>query len=526
MREVASRAPTAWILVAGFALAAGCSSSGKSASPEPDGSLGSSSDGSSGGSPDDGSPGSYDASSSGSSDEGSTGATDASSGGLVDTNVDASSDAGGDTGSTEPQDGGTASDGGARADSGTKDAGSKDAGASGDGASPGPCVPTIPTISWTSPYAGWSRGIPTDPSFFPIAVWLQGSWHATELAGLGINIYVGNNAGTDSLAASDLSILSGLGMYAIIGQDSVGLASIDNPTVIGWWMTPDEPDNAQPDSDGGYGPPVAPSTLVTQYNAYKAADSTRPIWLGLGQGVAYPNYEGRGSNPPAESGYVPASDIVSFDIYPYNNCSGDANDQVTCAEFWLNASGVDNLHQWSNRNQAVWSDFETTVINAGTTDGPTPTETASEVWLALIHSANGVLYFIDSWNPSFREDAIFENSDMVTAVTALNQEIQSLAPELNSATIPNLVTIMSSNSAAPVDTMVKANGTSLYVFSAISRAGTATASYTINGMTGNGVATVVGEGRTVTVTAGRFSDAFAANGVHIYTIDLATASCN
>jgi hypothetical protein len=180
---------------------------------------------------------------------------------------------------------------------------------------------------------------------------------------------------------------------------------------------------------------------------------------------------------------------------------------------------------WANRNQAVWSDFETTVISAGTTSGPTPAETVSEVWLALIHSANGILYFIDSWNPSFREDAIFANQAMVTAVTALNAQIQSLAPELNSGTIPGLVTVTSSNTAAPVDTLVKAGGSTLYVFSAISRAGTATASYAIEGMTGSGVATVVGENRTIPVVAGKFSDAFAANGVHVYTIDLSAVTC-
>jgi hypothetical protein len=396
----------------------------------------------------------------------------------------------------------------------------------GDGASLSACAPAIPRVAWTSPYAAWSRGVPTDPTFFPIAVWLQGSWHATELANLGINIYVGNNSGTDSLAASDLATLKALGMRAIVGQDSVGLANIDDPTIIGWWMDPDEPDNAQSNGMGGYGPPVAPSTLVTRYNAYKKADPTRPVWLGLGQGVAYANYEGRGSNPPAESGYVPASDIASFDIYPYNNCSGDENAKVTCGQFWLNATEVDNLQGWSTRNQAVWTDFETTVIGAGTTDGPTPAQTASEVWLALIHSASGVVYFIDSWNPSFREDAIFESTSMVKAVTALNQQILSLAPELNSATLPNLVTVTSSNAAAPVDTMVKASGTSLYLFAAIARNGTTTASFQVTGMTGKGVANVVGENRTIDVTAGKFSDAFAQNGVHIYRIDLSAVTCN
>jgi hypothetical protein len=385
------------------------------------------------------------------------------------------------------------------------------------------CVPKIPHVAWTSPYAGWPRGIPTDPSFFPIAVWLQGSWHATELAQLGINIYVGNNAGTDPLAASDLAILKGLGLHAIIGQDSVGLANIDDPTIIGWWMTPDEPDNAQSNGSGGYGPPVDPSALVKTYDAYKAKDSTRPVWLGLGQGVAYDGWEGRGSGAPPESGYVAASDIVAFDIYPYNNCGGDSNEMVTCGQFWLNAFGVDRLHKWSGRQQAVWTDFETTIISAGTTTGPTPVETISEVWLSLIHSANGICYFIDSWNPSFREDGIFESPAMVKAVTGLNQQIQSLAPELNSATLPGLVSV--SSGAASIESMVKANGTSLYVFSAVSQKGTATGTFQIEGMTADAVATVVGEGRSVDVVRGKFSDAFPANGVHIYKIDLSVAKC-
>jgi hypothetical protein len=409
---------------------------------------------------------------------------------------------------------------------GSADGGStpSDGGTGSDGS--GACVPASPPGAWTSPYAGWTRGVPADPSFFPIAVWLQQSFHAKELAALGVNVFVGNNAGTDPLAAADLATLKANGIYAIIGQDSVGLASIDDTTVIGWWMTPDEPDNAQSNGSGGYGPPVAPSTLVTQYGAYKAADATRPMWLGLGQGVAYDAYEGRGSNPPPESQYVPASDIVAFDIYPYNNCGGDPNDQVTCGQFWLNAFGVDRLRQWSNRNQAVWSDFETTVINAGTSAGPTPEQTASEVWLALIHGANGILYFIDSWNPSFREDAIFETPAMVTAVTALDQQIESLAPVLNSATLPGLVTVSAGGDAAvPVDTMVKASGTSLYVFSAVSRTGTASASYVVHGMTGNGTVKVVGENRTIDVVAGAFSDTFAANAVHIYDLDLSAVMC-
>ncbi len=386
-------------------------------------------------------------------------------------------------------------------------------------------MPAIPQIVWTSPYAGWSRGLPTSPSFFPIAVWLQGPWHATEMHQLGINVFVGNNAGTDPIAASDLTTLSSLGIYAIVWQDSVGLANVGSSTIVGWWMTPDEPDNAQPASGGGYGPPVAPSTLVARYNSYKATDSTRPIYVGLGQGVAYDNYEGRGSNPPPESQYVPASDIIDFDIYPYNNCGGDTNAQVTCGQFWLNAFGVDRLHTWSNRGQAVWTDIETTVIGAGTTTGPTPQQTKSEVWLSLIHGANGIAYFVDTWQPSFREDGIFVDPTMVSAVTALNAQIISLAPELNSANVPNLVSVSSPDASPPIDIMVKAHGTSIYVFAAVSRPGAATGSFTVHGVTGSGTAQVIGESRTVSLTHGAFADDFSANGVHIYQIDFSAILC-
>jgi hypothetical protein len=44
-------------------------------------------------------------------------------------------------------------------------------------------------------------------------------------------------------------------------------------------------------------------------------------------------------------------------------------------------------------------------------------------------------------------------------------------------------------------------------------------------MSGAGTATVVGESRTVNIAAGKFSDAFAANDVHIYQIDLTTVTC-
>lgn len=43
----------------------------------------------------------------------------------------------------------------------------------------------------TSPYAQWTQGPSTDPSFFPIGVWLQAPSNATRFKEAGINVFVG-----------------------------------------------------------------------------------------------------------------------------------------------------------------------------------------------------------------------------------------------------------------------------------------------------------------------------------------------
>jgi hypothetical protein len=49
-------------------------------------------------------------------------------------------------------------------------------------------------------------------------------------------------------------------------------------------MPGDEPDNAQPKSGGGYGPPIAPETVVERYRKMRDADPSRLVLLNLGQG--------------------------------------------------------------------------------------------------------------------------------------------------------------------------------------------------------------------------------------------------
>ena len=133
-------------------------------------------------------------------------------------------------------------------------------------------------------------------------------------------------------------------MYAIVGQDSVGLANIDDPTIVGWWMdSPDEPDNAQDKADGScYDPPVAPATLVTEYDAYKAARSDA---ADLPRARAGRRLRRLGRARQQRAGRVglrrrPATSSTSTSTRT-TTVAATRTSMVTCGQFWLNAYGID-----------------------------------------------------------------------------------------------------------------------------------------------------------------------------------------
>src|SRR6185295_4921252 len=140
--------------------------------------------------------------------------------------------------------------------------------------------------------AQWTHGPSTSENYFPIAVWLQDPRNAERYKAAGINLYVGLWRGptTDQLAQ-----LQQAGMNVICSQNRLALEQKDNPTIVGW-MHGDEPDNAQSLGQGkGYGPPILPEKIISDYERIRATDPSRPVILNLGQGVAWDNYIGRGT---------------------------------------------------------------------------------------------------------------------------------------------------------------------------------------------------------------------------------------
>jgi Beta-galactosidase len=374
-------------------------------------------------------------------------------------------------------------------------------------------------------YAQWSHGPSSSPDYFPLSVWLQDPSNAARYKAIGINLFIGLWEGP---TAGQLSTLTTSQMPVFCDQNDIGLSNANNGIIKGW-LQQDEPDNAQPLAGGGYGPPVDPSVIVHRYNTMKAADSTRPVQLNLGQGVAWDGWWGRGTgtnHPEDYADYANGGDILSYDIYPMNLDPSQSSTFQTELEkvsqsLWYVAYGIDRLRQWSDYKKPVWMALETTNIGGDSPHPPTPATTTSEVWMSIIHGARGIMYFCHEWYSNGQlksETGLLDDAAMSAAVKDVNAQIISLAPVINTPSVGNGVTTTSSTTAVPVDTMLKRYNEYTYLFAVSMRPGATTATFTLRDFPANASAEVVGESRSIQVTGGVFQDAFADYGVHIYKI--------
>lgn len=375
------------------------------------------------------------------------------------------------------------------------------------GASPAASPPTgnpAPTLpQWTN--APW-----TDPNFFPIAVWLQAPANARRYRAAGINTYIGLWQGPTE---AQLTALRQAGMYIICEQNEVARRHLSDTNILAW-MHGDEPDNAQPRSDGpGWGPPIPPAQIEADYQRLRATDPTRPVMLNLGQGVAWDGWPGRGvrSNHPEDyPEYLKGCDVVSFDIYPAVH-----NNPAVAGNLWFVARGVQRLIQWSEGRQSVWNCIECTHI--GNPDRKaTPQEVRAEVWMSLIHGSRGLIYFVHQFQPTFVEAALLADPEMLSAITAINRQIHELALVLNHPTVTNVVKVTSSNPDVPIATQVKQPEGATYLFAVGMRSGQTEATFQLNEISGATTVEVIGENRNLPVKNGRFTDHFNPWNVHLY----------
>jgi hypothetical protein len=350
------------------------------------------------------------------------------------------------------------------------------------------------------------NGFPADAEFFPIGVWLQSPARAASYKAIGINTFVGLYGGPTEAQLADLARHD---MLAVAEQNDVALNSI-NGHVIKAWMQRDEPDNAQPLLFGLHGTCIPASEVARRTREMKSRDPTRPVMINFGQGVANEFWRGRGFCNGDQGYYdvaMQGADIVSYDIYPI----GSKTPQVKGKLEYV-ARGVSNLTKRASPGQSIWMALETTALDPPRR--PIAKEVRAEVWMALVHGATGIFYFVHEFEPNFREDAIFRYPDIIEEVTRTNRLIASLAPILKSPNVSGTVAI---SSQGPIATMVKAYRGTTYIFAVAMQNSPSTARITI-GDVYHTSARVINEARDLTITNGAFEDHFEGYGVHLYQI--------
>jgi len=365
-----------------------------------------------------------------------------------------------------------------------------------------------------SPHAAWENGPPTDPSFFPIGVWAQDGALAEKYKALGINTYV-SPAGRS--LESDLDFFRRAGMRAVCYQDADALKHVNDATIIAW-MHGDEPDNYQDNGKGGYGPAIPAAKIVADYRKWRRNDPTRPVLLNLGIGVADDLSKGTYVAMSEYPEYMQGCDIVSFDIYPVVSFH-----QPNSEDFlYYVPKGVDRLVRWANGKQIVWNIIECTHIS-NVDKIATPEQVKATAWMSIIHGSMGIVYFVHQFKPVEDDAALLSDPRMMAAVKAINEQILSLAPMLNSPTLPDGGSATPDNPLVPVDVMVKQQGKTLYLFAVGIRNLPTHATLTFDALhraRQDATVEVVGENRTLPLWGGHVEDDFRPYDVHIYKVTI------
>jgi hypothetical protein len=349
------------------------------------------------------------------------------------------------------------------------------------------------------------RPVPSD--VFPIGAWTQPVSSFDKWKGRGVNTlvgYQGDGATMEqwSQAARDR------GMYYIrdaLPKDRRYLDAADKNLLA--WALPDEPEitTKYPASD-----------LQKWVADWKQTDPNKPIWANFSGGYVL-RWQGNVAGPGGYAGYQSLLDWDSSSIYPV---TGWARPEEHPG---LDAPGrsVDQLEKWSNGHPQFAviepSDQELPWIQQDI-PGPTPGQFRAEVWDSIIHGARGIIYFPMSFKPSFK----FDNTapDVAAEMTATNAKIQSIARVLQSDIDPPTRGLQAD---APLEgTWRVVDGKTYYVVLNFSNQAV-TKTMTFQGIGNVSTANVVGEGRSVSLSNGTFTDTFGAYAVHVYEVPAVAA---
>jgi hypothetical protein len=209
---------------------------------------------------------------------------------------------------------------------------------------------------------------------------------------------------------------------------------------------------------------------------------------------------------------VGGSDILSFDYYPIYGWNRP--DRL----MWV-AEGVSQLRALGGENRAVMECIETSKgsqwVDYAKQIDVKPMHTRSEVWMAIIRGATGIMYFTHAWRPAFNE---FEPTEEMRAeLKRLNEQITRLTPAIMADEFKGKVAIAFDGDLHG-EVMAREHEGSIYLFvnnlDLKWRPGKAQIS--VEGLKKGTKIEVIDEGREIVAEDGRFGDDFEPLAVHLY----------
>jgi hypothetical protein len=385
---------------------------------------------------------------------------------------------------------------------------------------PGATTLSLPRVPWwggPAYYAKFSKAAAagwTDPSFFPISVFLGKPEHASQLKAIGINTYMA--AEHDG---SSMSSITRTGMDVIAQQHEWTQAEVGNDSrVVGWFLS-DECDMGLGGCDGDQ------YSWLAQQKAYadkvRAYDDGRLVQANFGNGVL-----GTYWSPDTMDSQLGLVDVSSVDKYAYTSPDVDGlfkstptwpkakNPASASAYGWLQ----DRMETYSSAAapKPNWVFVET--ARPFLTDNGARTITGNQiegaVWNGIIHGSAGIAYFQHNNDPSCGVYSLLQcGAALTNKVAAIDAQVARLAPVINTQSYQWTF-------GAGLDTSLKVYGGYAYVF-AMTDGSTGQKTFTLPaGVHGTSVE-VVDEGRTLAASGGTFSDSFAAEYTHhIYRVAL------
>lgn len=341
-------------------------------------------------------------------------------------------------------------------------------------------------VDTTAHASATSRGLVIDTGrFFPLMLIDQCT--AQDVAqgkALGINLVL--NESCPGLTPDDqLALLRGSSLAVL----PIGARRTRGPGLVGWTY-PDEPDN------NGWTP-----ASLAKADPYDRGNIDGLVTFLTTTGRFY--HQAPFGSPQASASRYAAfagmADMAGFDLYPLNACQSDLTTVYYAQREFVKLAGTTPTFQW----------IETGPIRPAYCGGfaMTPEELIAEVWLAVIGGARGIGYFTHTWTPA--HDSLALSPPMATAIRQTNSLLAAVKPGLLGATIK------SSADSPVVKVVARSGGGRTYVFAINAMRSPNKAGIRVPQLR-DGLATVVGEGRTVVVKNHRLIDHFGGLQVNVY----------